>query len=246
MRRACERAGSAAAGYTRRMEPTGTADVERPLRRDAARNRDLLLAAAREAFGECGVDVPLEEIARRAGVGIATLYRRFPRREDLLGAVAEDVIAEYAGVAEAALAEPDPWDGVAALVVGAGEIQARDRARRAVLAAGLAHAPAAVAEEARARLLVRRIVERGQAAGVVRADLEPEDVYLVLWGSSRVIEVLDGIAPDAWRRFLGLILDGLRAGPSASPLPSPALLPGEVDTALAGLRGGARGPRAGA
>ncbi len=219
--------------------------AETPLRRDAARNRDRLLEAARTAFAEVGIDVPLEEIARRAGVGIATLYRRFPSREALLGAVAVEVVAEYAAVAEAALAEPDPWRGFSGLVEGACAIQARDHARRAVLA-GVAHSTEAAAEELRARELVGRVVRRAQEHGAVRPDVTWEDVYLVLWGNARVIEVASGVAPELWRRFVGLILEGFRAQAAAAPLPAPALAPAELAAALAALRGTAGGGRAGA
>lgn len=156
-------------------------------RRDAApprrrAQRDRLLEAARTAFAEVGIDVPLEEIARRAGVGIATLYRRFPSREALLGAVAVEVVAEYAAVAEAAR-RARPRGAASAASSRARARSRRATARRAVLA-GVAHSTEAAAEELRARELVGRVVRRAQEHGAVRPDVTWEDVYLVLWGNA--------------------------------------------------------------
>src|SRR5882757_1609905 len=84
----------------------------RPLRRDAQRNRELLLAAAREVFAERGLEAPLEEIARRAGVSIGTLYNRFPSRVDLVDAALTEPVEASVRIAERALANPDPWQGL--------------------------------------------------------------------------------------------------------------------------------------
>lgn len=99
----------------------------RPPRADAARNRDRLLAAATEVFGERGLDAPLEEIARRAGVSIGTLYNHFPTRQDFFDAIFPKRLAALDGIAEAALADPEPWDGFVAFVEGLIALQAEDR-----------------------------------------------------------------------------------------------------------------------
>src|SRR6266566_3882151 len=91
--------------------PSDLAPPARPLRRDAQRNRDAILAAARQVFCDHGLEAPLEEIARRAGVGIGTLYRRFPSRVELLDAVLADTVQAHVDAAEQALAMNDPWDG---------------------------------------------------------------------------------------------------------------------------------------
>src|SRR5215472_12328655 len=94
----------------------GAGSAPRRLRADAARNRAAIVAAAREVFAEQGLEAPLEEIAMRAGVGIATLYRRFPGREQLIAAALVDKVTEYAEAAAEALAVTDPWEGFAGYV----------------------------------------------------------------------------------------------------------------------------------
>lgn len=99
----------------------------RPLRADAARNRDKLLAAGTQVFGERGLDAPLEEVARRAGVSIGTLYNHFPTREAFLTAILPERLAPLDAVIEASLAAPDPWDGFVGFLEGLFALQARDR-----------------------------------------------------------------------------------------------------------------------
>ena len=101
-----------------RAEPAGCAPEERRLRADAARNRDAIVAVARDVFAEHGLEAPLEAIAARAGVGIATLYRRFPTREKLVAAALVEKVAEYTEAARQALAAPDPWADSPALLSG--------------------------------------------------------------------------------------------------------------------------------
>ena len=105
----------------------------RPLRVDAERNRGRIVEAAQAAFAEQGLDVPLEDVAEDAGVGIATLYRRFPTRDDLIAACFERRVAEYARVAEEALEAPDGWSGLCAYVEQICAMQAADRGLKDVL-----------------------------------------------------------------------------------------------------------------
>src|SRR6185503_11182198 len=107
--------------------------VRKPLRVDAARNRGRIVEAAQAAFAERGLEVPLEDVAGRAGVGIATLYRRFPTRDDLIAACFERRVAEYARAAEEALKAPDPWAGFCAYVEHICAMQAADRGLKDVL-----------------------------------------------------------------------------------------------------------------
>jgi AcrR family transcriptional regulator len=116
---------------------TPAADSERPpgggrpesgrLRADALRNREAVVAAARQVFAEAGLDAPLEEIARRAGVGIGTLYRRFPSRLDLVDAILTSSVEAHVRVAEEALAMADPWEGFVHFLTEVGRLQASDR-----------------------------------------------------------------------------------------------------------------------
>ncbi|MFC8501907.1 TetR/AcrR family transcriptional regulator [Pedococcus sp. NPDC057267] len=108
------------------MSSSGPACGDRRLRADAAGNRARLVSAAQQVFGEEGVAAPLTRVAEQAGVGIATLYRRFPDRDSLIAAAFDDVLERYRRNAEQALAEPDPWEGFAALVLGVGGLAAEN------------------------------------------------------------------------------------------------------------------------
>jgi len=209
------------------MEP---ADIARPLRVDAERNRGRIVDAAQAAFAERGLDVPLEDVAGRAGVGIATLYRRFPTRDDLIGACFERRLADYAHAAEEALEAVDPWDGFCGYVARICSMQAADRGLKDVLTRTFPTARILEEHRSRGYALSVRVIERAQAAGRLRADFVPEDLVLLLMANAGVVQGAGDAAPDAWRRFLGLMLDGLRAN-GAGPLPPPPT-PREVMRAM--------------
>ena len=207
---------------------TASATSPRPLRRDAQRNRDLILAAAREAFAAEGLDVPVEDIARRAGVGMGTLYRRFPSKEDLVDAVLVDAFEQYAEAAEAALAADDAWAGFCAFLEQALALHAENRGLKDVVATHERGRERATAMRARVRPVLRRLIDRAHEQGSLRADFTPEDIPLLFWTGGRVVEATSSVAPELWRRFLGLMLDGLRAS-SATPLPRPPLTRTQLD-----------------
>jgi AcrR family transcriptional regulator len=197
------------------------------LRSDARRNRERLVASARELFMRDGVDVPVEEIVHRAGLGMGTLYRHFPAKEDLVDAVLEDAFAELVVLAEEAAAADDAWAGLTRFLEQALARHAANRGLRDLVATTDHGRQRAQAMRERIRPLVARMVERSQAQGALRADVAPEDVPLVFWTTDRVIERTTAVAPDCWRRFLAILLDGLRA-PAATPLPAPPLTPDEL------------------
>jgi AcrR family transcriptional regulator len=204
----------------------------RRLRRDAQRNRDAIVAAARQVFCDHGLEAPLEEIARRAGVGIATLYRRFPSRVALLDAVLADNVQAHVDAAERALAMDDPWDGFTSYLEETGRLQAADRGLNDAM--GMRFPRATTVEAAKTRLfdLVGELVRRAQASGQLRPDLTPEDLSFLNWANTRILPAVRAAgAPDAWRRHLGLLLDGLRAD-RAHPLPVPPLAPRQVHRAM--------------
>ncbi|PVZ04931.1 TetR/AcrR family transcriptional regulator [Actinomycetospora cinnamomea] len=174
--------------------------ADRPLRADAARNHAAILAAAGAALAACGPDVSLEEVARRAGVAPSTLYRRFAGRDELVAAVLEDHVAASVEPLLARAAEvADPWEAIAGVLEGLVDDVTR---HRALLTA--ASATGAFTPELAARTLapLGELLRRAQAAGVVRADLEPEDLPTVVH--------MAVVTADP-RRFLGLLLDALRA-----------------------------------
>jgi AcrR family transcriptional regulator len=191
------------------------------LRSDARRNRERLVASARELFAVAGVDVSVEEITHHAGLGMGTLYRHFPAKDDLIDAVLEDAFAEIVRLAESAAAEEDAWTGFTGFLEGVLALHAQNRGIKDALASR-GHGAHCEAMRARVRPLARRMVERAQDQGTLRADFSPEDLPLVFWTAGRVIETTAEIAPDYWRRYLAFLLDGLRAS-SATPQPTPPL-----------------------
>jgi len=191
------------------------------MRSDARRNRERLVASARELLASEGVDVSVEEITRRAGLGMGTLYRHFPTKEELVDAVLEDAFAELVRIAEESAADEDGWAGFTGFLEQALAGHAANRGLKDVIAAGHGRERA---EAMRASLqpLLAQMIERAQAQGTLRSDFTVEDVPLVFWAGGRVIERTAPVAPDHWRRVLGLLLDGLRAA-AATPLPVPPL-----------------------
>ena len=192
----------------------------KPLRVDAERNRGRILEAAQAAFAERGLDVPLEGVAEHAGVGIATLYRRFPTRDDLIAACFERRVAEYARLAEEALGASDAWSGFRTYVEAICAMQAADRGLKDVLTRTFPNARALEAHRTRGYELSVRLIERAMAEGALRPDFVPEDLILLLLANAGVVQGAGEAAPDAWRRFLGLWVDGCRSR-GAGPLPPP-------------------------
>jgi AcrR family transcriptional regulator len=205
--------------------------AEPALRADAERNRRRILEAAAAAFSEGGLDVGVAEIARRAGVGTGTLFRRFPTKEDLIFAIIEERTLELIAAGREALDEDDPAAALRQFMFAGVEMHVRDQ--------GFFDAAVTrINKEERLRELRDEVVaiaaellERGQDAGVVRKDLEPPDVPLLMCASASAAAPIHGALPDLWRRYVGLILDGLKPG-CASPLEAPAPTVADFDAAL--------------
>ncbi|MET0974200.1 MAG: helix-turn-helix domain-containing protein [Leifsonia sp.] len=191
------------------------------LRQDAEQNRLAILTAAERTFAERGTGVRLDEIAREAGVGVATLYRRFPQREDLIEAVLGARMTAYAdrSAVEAARSLTEPWEALRSFVLYLLEQQATDRAFNDVLIAPLTGSTVFVDEHRRALRSMTRLVERVKAAGVVRADFEHSDLYLLMLSNAGLLRAAGTTAPDAWRRLGAYMLDGFRVK-NAAPLPA--------------------------
>jgi AcrR family transcriptional regulator len=200
----------------------------RTLRRDAQANRDRIVGAARAAFAATGIEVPVEEIARGAGVGMGTLYRHFPAKEDLIDAVLEDAFAEFISAAEQALAEQDAWAGFRGFLERVFALHAENRGLKDIIATRAHGKARAEAMRTQLRPLLRRLIERAQEQGTLRADFTAEDMPLIFWAGGRVIEATAAVAPELWRRHLGLLLDGLRAQ-AATPLAHPPLTRGQLN-----------------
>jgi len=179
------------------------------LRRDAARNRAKLIATGREVFAEQGPDASLEEVARRAGVGIGTLYRHFPSRETLAEEIFAEHIAEVVAAAEDAAVAEDAWAGLVSFFERVLDLQARNLPLRGLF---LRHGGGRGIAERRRRIvpLLERLVERGREQDVLRDDLAAGDLTVALWSFSPVLEATAEVAPNVWRRHLRILLDGMR------------------------------------
>lgn len=188
-------------------------------RADAERNRTALLAEARALFAELGLEAPLETIARQAGVGIATLYRHFPTREQLVGAALLDQVADYVGAAEQALASDDPWSGFVGFVERICAMQAGDRGLGDLLSMALPADQEIEDLRIRANVMVIALVERAKAAGKLRPDFAGEDLLLLLIAGAAIVHITGRDAPDSWRRHMALQLDAFRAREDSIPLP---------------------------
>lgn len=212
----------------------GTADAG-ALRSDAARNRRQLIDAACKVFAERGIDAPLDDVARHAGVGIATLYRRFPTRNDLLAAAFEDRMAAHADAIDAALGDADAWHGFCTLVESICVLQAGDRAMKDVLTMTFPAAPGFEEARGRAYQATVELVRRAQVEGSLRPDFVPEDLLLLLMANAGVVSAMGDAAPDAWQRVVAYLLDAFHARSSSGPLPKPPS-PRQMAVALARLQ----------
>jgi AcrR family transcriptional regulator len=217
---------------------TATNPGGRPLRRDAERNRRRILDAARELFAEEGLQVTLDAVAARAGVGVGTVYRRFADKEALIDALFEARIDEVVDVAERALACEDPWEAIVQFFDEAMELHVADRGLKELIFS-TAHGRERVAgARERIKPLVARVVQRAKDSGALRADFQTTDVPVIQLMLTAVMEYTGDTDAQVWRRCLVLVLDGMRAAPGArSALPCTALSDDQLDTAMArGLR----------
>lgn len=194
--------------------------VGRGLRADAERNRERVLCAASEVFAELGLDASTNEIARRAGVGVATLFRRFPTRDDLIAATFAGKIAAYRLAIEDALGDPDPWQGFCGYIERVCQMQADDRAFADVLTMTFPNPKALQDDHNRSIHALAELLERAKATGHLRQDFTHQDVALVLMANAGVITATRDAAPEAWRRLVAYLLQAFAAG-AAQPLPDP-------------------------
>lgn len=188
------------------------------LRRDAERNRSRILAAARTVFAGEGLDASMASVAREAGVGIATLFRHFPAKEDLVAAVFADRLDAYAEAASTALADPDPWHGLVGFIEAVCAMQAADSGVAGMLTMTF---PATRGLEERRREAYHaavRLIDRAKAAGRLRDDFTPEDLLLLHMANAGVISATGTDAPGAWRRVVALLLQAYET-PARAPLP---------------------------
>lgn len=222
--------------------PTPASAAETPgqkpevgLRADAERNRESILAAARRLYATDGLGVSMASVAREAGVGKATLSRRFATREDLITAVFADRMDGYATAVTDALADPDPWHGFTNYIQAVCAMQAADRGFADVLTMTF---PAAKALEGRRTAAYDGFLElitRARATGHLRDDFTPEDLVILLMANAGVIAATGDDAPDTWRRLVGHMLRSYATPGTAIPPLADAPAPTAVYRAMVRL-----------
>jgi AcrR family transcriptional regulator len=209
----------------------GTGD--RPLRRDAERNRQRILAAAAEVFTERGLDATLDDVARAAGVGVGTVYRRFPDKDSLVSELFRDRIDALVTVAEEACEAADPWRGLVDFLEYIASAMAGDQGLRQLMMFGTYDRDQVCYARDRMRPVMTRLVERAQASGDLRPDFQATDVKMIAFMLASIAEYAAAVIPQVWRRYLAMLVDGLRpARDGVTELPVPAPTAGDLGDLL--------------
>jgi AcrR family transcriptional regulator len=213
----------AAPGYPGEVNASCTPG-QRPLRRDAERNRQRILAAARTLFAEQGLGVSHDQLAEAADVAVGTVYRRFPDKESLIEALFTEEVDDVLGMAEAALQIADPWEALMAFMTQSLEIQAGNRSLKELALGGAPGLNLVCQAQERLSPIIGELVARVQAAGLLRPGIGTEDFALVPIMIGAIIDSARDVDPDLWRRTLTLVMDGFRAEhgqdlPGATPSP---------------------------
>jgi AcrR family transcriptional regulator len=190
----------------------------RPVRKDALRNRELLIQSAREVFAVRGLEASMDDIAHHAGLGVGTAYRHFANKHDLAGAIFEHAVTEIVELAEQAMAMPDPWEGLVTFLEAMLDAQTLNRALREILSA--IHDDDRDRQHARLTAPFVPLIERAKADGAVRPEAEPSDLSLIIVMLCTIADASVEQSPYLWRRYLPMMLDGLRTGASAMPVPA--------------------------
>jgi AcrR family transcriptional regulator len=210
---------------------------DRPLRKDAERNRQRIMDAARELFAEQGLGVTLNDVAHHAGVGVGTVYRRFPEKCQLIEELFEEQIARLVALVEEALADPDPWHGLTGFLRRNLEMQACDRAFRQIILGTPEGAERVGKIRDRMFPLAAQVVQRAKDAGALREDFRPEDVPMLLLMLTTILDSARDVEPDLWRRYLEIVIQGLRAHPEPpEPLTTPAPDPVQVPCVMSAFK----------
>jgi AcrR family transcriptional regulator len=189
------------------VSPSSSSPSPPKLRADAARNRARILDTAQTLFAERGADVQMEEVARRAGVGIGTLYRHFPTKEAMIEAAAERRFEDSVVFARAQIAsDDDPWEILVRILRHCAEEQSADRGFSLVVETTIGATVPSCATQGQFEQVMADVIERGKAAGSIRPDVVPADVSALACGLAAVIRNQSG----DWRRVLDIMVEGLR------------------------------------
>ncbi|MED5815144.1 helix-turn-helix domain-containing protein [Mycolicibacterium sp. 050232] len=209
-----------------------TEETRPVLRRDAERNRQRVLTAARELFAEKGLEATLNDVARHANVGVGTVYRRFATKEELIEAIFVDGMDQLTALAETALQHEDSWLGFAWYVESMCEITATDRGLREIAFSKCYGGDRVKACQERLVPVLTKLVERAQGDGYLRPEVSSTDMPLFGLLSGTVSEFAGNVDPDLWRRYVAILLEGMRYHDDQEPIPVKALDGDELDTAM--------------
>ena len=199
----------------------------RPLRADAARNRERILEAAAEVFAQRGLDATLDDVAHHAGVGVGTVYRRFPGKESLVEALFEKRIASVVDLAVQAAHVAEPWDGLVWFLERVCQSEAEDLGLRDVIFYGLYGQDRVARAKERIVPAVSRLIDRAQRDGSLRSDVVTADVLIIEMMVNAVASQTIHVDRDLWRRYLRIVVDGLRTARS-----QPSVLPAAPSVSL--------------
>lgn len=199
--------------YSRHM----TQAAHRPLRADARRNRERVLEGARAVFAEHGRDAQMDDVAKRAGVGVGTVYRHFPTKEALVSALAVSLFEQVLQAGREALEQEDAWEAFKTALWKGGEILSSDRAFTEIV--GQAEVPFSEELQLEMYEVYSQLIQRAKDSGDLRPDIVMDDIPMFMCGIG-MATVKPHTCPGAWRRHLTIIVDGLRADNASGPLPS--------------------------
>jgi AcrR family transcriptional regulator len=225
------RPGTATAGSPGTPGTPAPAAPARPLRRDAERNRQLILDTAKVVFAQRGLDASLDEVAHEAGLGVGTVYRRFPNRDALIDALFDDMLASIKGIVAESLALPRAWDGLVHFMTEMLQSQGSDKALRDLMLSRQKYLDECEAEKddvvrEAVQPALYDLIDRAKAEGDLRPDVAPTDVGVLLISAVGVVDFTAPADPQVWRRHLAVLLDGLRARPGGG---TTALAPAPLD-----------------
>jgi len=206
----------------------------RGLRKDAERNRQRVLTAARELFAIRGMEATLNDVAHHAGVGVGTVYRRFATKEELVEAIFEEGIAEVVCLAETALQHSNSWDGFVWFIERHCELAATDRGLREMVYSKAYGGDRVDCAREQLVPLISKLVDRARSDGYLRADIAHSDTPIIGLLAGTVSEWAGHVDPELWRRYVALLLEGMRYHPDQKPLGTDALDADQMHAAMHG------------
>ncbi len=206
----------------------------RGLRKDAERNRQRVLTAARELFAIKGMEATLNDVAHHAGVGVGTVYRRFATKEQLVDAIFEEGIAELVCLAETALQQSNSWDGFVWFIERHCELAATDRGLREMVYSKAYGGDRVDCAREELVPLISKLVDRARSDGYLRADIAHSDTPIIGLLAGTVSEWAGHVDPELWRRYVALLLEGMRYHPDQKPLGTDALDADQMHAAMHG------------